>query len=303
MSTADQSPRKSIFSETMPFEYRSSDIPRILLCIASGILISINLRTFVYAGDLMPGGFAGLTLLIQQIASSFFGIIIPYSVLYIGFNAIPVVISFLKIGKKYTIYSCITIILISFLTDVIPEHPITYDILLISIFGGLVNGFAVALSLRADATTGGTDFIAIWISEKYRVDAFNYILIFNASLLCIDGLVFGWDKALYSIIFQYTSTQIIHLLYKRYQKKTLLIITEKPGEITNTIYKMTGHGATDINAYGSYENAKRTIVYSVVSSGDLKPLMTEISSIDPSAFVNVMRTEQLTGKFHMPPTD
>ena len=87
------------------------------------------------------------------------------------------------------------------------------DMLLISVFGGIINGFSISLCLIAGATSGGTDFISIAISEKYHVDAFNYILIFNAVMLTADGFIFGWEKALYSIIFQYTSTQVINLIY------------------------------------------------------------------------------------------
>ena len=152
-------------------------------------------------------------------------------------NSVPIVIAFKFIGKKFTLYSCITILLVTFLTDIIPVYAITYDVLLISIFGGLINGFAITLCLKADATTGGTDFIAIAISERFGIDSFNYILFFNAIILTIDGYIFGWDKALYSIIFQFSSTQVIHILYKRYKKNTLLIVTQKPKEIADMIYE------------------------------------------------------------------
>jgi uncharacterized membrane-anchored protein YitT (DUF2179 family) len=284
-------------------KFRRSDIGRIILCVLSGTIFSINMRSFVSTGNLLPGGFAGLTILIQNIVERFLGISLPYGPVYIGLNAAPIIMSYMKIGKKYTAYSCITIALITVLTDVIPQHVITYDILLIAIFGGMINGFAVSLSLRADATTGGTDFVAIWISEKFGVDSFNYVLAFNAIVLFFDGFLFGWEKSLYSIIFQFTSTQIIHVLYNRYKKNTLFIITDSPKAVTDKIYELTGHGATDIKAYGSYENASRTIVYSVVSSEELKKVVSAVHKIDEGAFLNVMKTEQLMGNFHMHPTD
>lgn len=276
---------------------------RVILCIAAGIIMSVNLSTFVHTGGLLPGGFSGLTLLIQNIFQRYAGITLPYSAVYIALNLFPAVLSFRKIGKKFTIYSGITILLTSILTDFIPKTAITYDILLISIFGGIINGFAVSLCLIGKATSGGTDFIAIAISEKYHVDAFNYILIFNAVMLTIDGFLFGWDKALYSIIFQFTSTQVINIIYKRYKKNTLFIVTDNPQTVAEAINRLTQHGATRISAHGTYDNSARQLIYSVVSTDELKSVLNEIKQVDPNAFVNVMRTDQIRGRFYMSPND
>lgn len=279
------------------------EIRRIALCVAAGMIMAVNIRTFVHTGGLLPGGFSGLALLLQQIAHKYFNIELSYGLIYILMNLAPAIMGYRKIGKKFTLYSGIVILVVSIMTDILPAHVITYDTLLISIFGGLINGFAIVMCLEARATSGGTDFIAIRISEKYGIDAWNYVLIFNAAVLTADGFLFGWDKALYSIIFQFTSTQVINTLYKRYKKNTMLIVTEKPGEVTECIYSVTGHGATDIDAVGTYENRKRTMVYSVVSSDELRVLVEKLREIDSEAFVNVIKTEQITGRFHMKPND
>ena len=280
-----------------------SDAGRIALCAAAGAVMSLNLVTFVHTGGLLPGGFSGLTLLLQHIFSEFAGIDIPYSPVYIAMNLVPAAICFKKIGKRFTLFSFVTIILTGVLTDIMPHYVITSDILLISVFGGIINGFAVSLCLMARATSGGTDFIAISVSEKYHVDAFNYILGFNAVLLTADGIMFGWDKALYSIIFQFTSTQVINIIYKRYKKNTLFIVTELPKDIAEAINRLTSHGATRISAHGTFNDSERQMIYSVVSTDELKPLLKEINRLDPNAFVNVVRTDRVTGRFYMTPND
>ena len=281
----------------------SNEVRRVTFCAIAGVLMSINIQTFVHTGGLLPGGFSGLSLLLQQIVKSLLRINLPYGPIYFALNLFPIILSFKKIGRKFTIFSCVTILINSTLTDFIPAHVITYDVLLISIFGGMINGFAVSMCLRAGATSGGTDFIAIYASEKFGVDTFNYVLIFNALVLCCDGILFGWDKALYSIIFQFTSTQMIHLAYKRYTKNTLFIVTDMPKEVTNVIYEVTRHGATDIHAFGSYEDTPRTFVYSVVSGEDTKKVVQRIKSVDDRAFINVVKTESLSGNFWMRPND
>ena len=183
------------------------------MAIAS-LLMALNIKTFVRTGGLYPGGATGMAILIQRIALQYFSLEIPYSVINILLNAFPLYIGFRYIGKKFTLFSCEMILLTGFLTDLIPGRPITYDTLLISIFGGLINGFVITMCLRVDATTGGTDFISIYLSQKRGIDSFNIILGFNAVILLVAGYFFGWDKALYSIIYQYVSTQIVNLLHQ-----------------------------------------------------------------------------------------
>ena len=278
-------------------------IKRILLCVIAGLIMAFNIKSFVRSGDLLPGGFSGLTILIQSIALKFGGMTIPYGPIYIGLNLFPVILSFKTIGKRFTAYSCITIAIVAFLTDFIPSYDITSDVLLISIFGGLINGVAVSLCLNAGATSGGTDFISIYISEKFKVDAWNYILLFNVFVLTCDGFLFGWDKALYSMIFQYVSTQVVNTMYKRYKKDTLFIVTEHPQEIAELISKLTNHGATRMNAEGMYEGKKKSLVYSVIDSTELKMLIEEIRKADPDAFVNAIRTDRISGRYYMRPQD
>ena len=275
---------------------------RLLLIVIASVLMAINIKSFVRAGGLFPSGFNGITLLIQRSAEQFLNVALPFSIINFVLNAIPATICFFKIGKKFTIYSALSIVLTSILTDLLPSLPITYDVLLICIFGGLINGFAIGLCLKGRATSGGTDFIAIFLSERMNIDAWNYILIGNAGVLVIAGLLFGWDKALYSIIFQFTSTQVVHLLNVRYQKATLFIVSKDSEEIFDKI-KVTHHGATMFSGTGLYKDQPRNIIYSVVAQDQVKKIVQETRAVDPEAFINVLKTEQVWGNFYRPPHD
>ncbi|SEW22747.1 Uncharacterized membrane-anchored protein YitT, contains DUF161 and DUF2179 domains [Ruminococcaceae bacterium KH2T8] len=282
---------------------RKNKVLRVLMCMAAGLIMSFNIRSFVRSGDLLPGGFSGLSILIQNIFGRLLGISIPYGPIYVLLNIFPVILSFRKIGKRFTVYSCITIAIVAFLTDFIPVFEITSDVLLISVFGGLINGIAVSLCLNAGATSGGTDFISIYFSEKFKIETWNYILLFNVFVLVCDGFLFGWDKALYSIIFQFVSTQVVNAMYKRYRKDTLFVVTEHPKEIAELINRLTNHGATRMNAEGMYEGNKKSLIYSVIDSEELKHIMEEIRKADPDAFINAIRTDRISGRFYMRPND
>lgn len=273
----------------------------ISLTIASAV-IAFNLKSFVRTGGLFPGGFSGLALLIQRILEDFFSVSLPYSAIYLPLNLIPAYIGFKYIGKRFTIYSFYLVFLSSFLTDIFPAVTITYDMLLIAVFGGLIQGAAISLTLISGASGGGTDFIAIYFSEKKGVDVWNYVFLANVVILTTAGILFGFDKALYSIIFQFTTTQVISTLFKRYQKDTLLIITDQPMAVYGKIRELTHHDATLIEGNGCYEGAERHILYSVIGREQVDKVIGAIKKIDEHAFINVIKTEQVNGRFYRVPT-
>ena len=257
----------------MGIKWEAKDLKRAIVVAIASVLMAMNIKTFVRTGGLFPGGATGLTILIQRLAQQFLGISLPFSIVNLLLNAFPVYIGFRYIGKKFTLLSCEMIILSSFMTDLLPTHPITYDTLLISIFGGLINGAVMTMCLRVNATTGGTDFISIW------------------------------DKALYSIIFQYTSTQMLRLLYRNYQQETLFIVTDKWDEVKDAIHDTTHHGSTIWAAEGGYKEDWRNVVYSVVAGSDVKRVTSVIRQIDPNAFINTVSSTRILGHFHQEKKD
>ena len=286
----------------MTFDLKKDGKRIVIICLAS-VMMAVNIRTFVSTGGLYPGGATGLTILTQSIFKRFFNASVSYTLVNLLLNVVPIYIGFRFIGKKFTLYSCLMIVLTAILTDIIPDIAVTYDILLISVFGGIINGFVVSLCLSMNATTGGTDFISIFLSEKKGVDAWNFILAFNVIIIMIAGLLFGFDKALYSIIFQYTSTQMLHMLYTRYQKQTLFIVTNNAETVCEAINEVSMHGATIMSAEGSYEHQARKVVYSVVSKEESKEVIRAVKEADEGAFVNAIRTEELFGRFHYRPNE
>lgn len=275
----------------------------IICVLAASLLMAINIKTFVNAGNLFPGGFNGLTVLIQRIASEFFNIELPFTLINVSLNAIPAVIGYKTIGKRFTFYSCMMIFLTGFFVDLLPSLTLTYDVLLIAVFGGILNGVAVSISLKGHASSGGTDFIAVALSKKLNAPAWNYVLGLNAAMLITAGFLFDWNQALYSIIFQFVSTQIVNALHVRYKKVTVHIITTKADELAQALLIYTHHGVTRFEGMGCYSNEPRTLLYTVISTEEMKEVIRFVHSIDEKAFINVMKTDSLEGRFYQAPID
>ena len=299
---------------------RRETAARFIVLVVASFLMALNYLTFVEWGGLYPAGAAGLSLLVQRVVQrcvDMAGIdwTVPFSLINLTLNAVPVWIGFAYIGKRFTFWSVLVIVLTAIFTDTIPVEPLTSfisesdlislktDPFVTSLFGGIVFGFSMALCLRWNATTGGTDFIAIYLSEKKGRETWNLILGFNAVVLLCAGFVFGWTGALYSIIYQFVSTQVVHLMYRTYQYQTLIIVTTKPKRICEAIYRLSHHGATVIGARGSFSRQETNIVYSVVAVDDTARIYAICKGIDPDAFINTVSTSRVIGRFYMRPRE
>ncbi len=290
-----------------------------VLTIAS-LIIAIDYRTFVEWGGLYPAGVTGLSMLLQRIAqhvadSVGWAVTIPFSPINLVLNAVPVWIGFRYIGRNLTLQSLAVIFLTGLFTDILPTDTlmsfmpaqelarIKSDPFVTSVFGGIVFGFAMALCLRWNTTTGGTDFIAIYLSERKGRETWNLILAFNASILLAGGFEFGWTGSLYSIVYQFISLQVLHLMYRTYQYQTLFIVTKNAPRICEAIYRFTHHGATVMDAKGAYKGEPRSMVMSVVAADETPHIYTLCKSIDPDAFINTVSTSRIIGRFYLRPRD
>lgn len=279
------------------------DVRRLVMIILAAAISAFNINSFVGSAGLFPGGFSGLSLLIQDIFDKFLGIMPGYALINLLLNAVPAVIAFRFIGKKFTLFSGVFLLLSSLLVDIFPKVNLPYDSMLLSMFGGILSGFSISLCLNAGATSGGTDFLSIFASERYGIDTFNYVLAGNVVILSVAGLLFGWERSLYSIIYQFVSTQVIHAMFMRYQKQTLFIVTDKPDAVYKVISENTHHDATLFRGEGLYQQAERSMLYSVVSRAEARPLVRAVLNVDPHAFINSIRTQSLSGRFYQRPND
>lgn len=277
------------------------DLITLLAVVVGATIIGLNMKIFLSQANMLPAGINGVATLIQRLIQKYLNIKVPFVPISISLNLIPGIMAYRTVGKKFTLFSCVAILILSFATDFIPKVEITKDWLLIAVFGGILNGFANSLILRREASTGGFDFLAMYFSVKKGVYTFNYVFLANAFVILLSGIFFGADSALYTVIYQYVSTQMIGLMYKRYSKKTLFIITDSPYEVSEGIMAATHHACTIFEGEGSYTGAYRKIVYSVIGANDLDRVRGVIKTIDPKSFVNTIDSNTIMGNFYQRP--
>lgn len=279
------------------------DIVILFNVLFSSLLYSFGMNYFAKSGNLFPGGYGGLSRLLSEVFMKFFHLNISFSIIYFTMNILTVLLLWRHIGHKFMIYSCIFVTSSSILTAVLPVRTVTEDILLISVFGGVISGLATGIVLRNNASSGGTDFIAIWMSSKYNKPTWNYIMCGNAVILILAGILFGWDKALYSIIYQYVSTQIVNVLHQRYKFSRLDIVTNLPDDVCTAIFSVCRHGITKVQCEGAFSHAERWLLLTTVNTYELQDVLRSIKKADPSAFITISQVGRIIGNYHQTPLE
>ena len=267
----------------------------IVITIAAS-LDAFVINAFISNANLISTGFTGLALLLNSLSDSL-PFTIDVSMMIIMLNIPVIILCYKAISPRFTILSTYYIIIQCIMIEVIKIEPFITDKILLVVFAGVLQGFAHAMSLKVDASTGGFDFIALYFSNKFNKTVWNYVLLFNVCIILIFGLTSGWTNAGYTIIYVFIQTRVKEALHTRYKRVTLQIITQKDKEIIDKFISLSKHGLTCSDCYGGYSNQKYKMITTVISSYEMHKIIKEIKDIDKNVIINIMDTVDFIGKF------
>jgi uncharacterized membrane-anchored protein YitT (DUF2179 family) len=282
---------------------QKKDIQTMLMVILSALVYAFSIKVFVRAGALFPGGFTGVSLLFTRYMLDYQGINIQFGVVYALLNIVPTILVYKYVGKRFALFSVLQYALVSLFTLILPTITLTADIILIAVFGGIIGGFGISLALNANASTGGTDFIAIYASNKTRVESWSYIMYGNMVVILLAGFLFGWEKALYSIVYQFCSTYIVSQRHMRFKLRALNLITDFPDDVCASIYKISRHGITRIWGEGGYSHQSKCMLYMVVNAFEVDEVVEAAKRADPKVFISIASSERVIGNYYQKPLD
>ncbi len=280
-------------------------IMTVIAVFISALIQTFVIQAFIQPADLLSSGFTGIAILIDKISTAFFGHSISISFLLIALNLPVALLCYKAISKRFVFYSLLQVFFSSTFLKVLSFEPFfeANDDILNVVFGGFLYGICIVLALKGRASTGGTDFIALYVSNKKGRSIWNYVFIFNVILLCIFGVLFGWSEAGYSILFQYVTTRTISTFHQRYVRVTLQMTTSKPEEVIEAYIKNFRHGLSCVDAIGGYSKKKVTVIHTVVSSYEVPDIVETMKMVDPYIIINSFKTEQFYGRFYQAPID
>ena len=284
---------------------KNKKIRYLFSCIAvviSALLQAYVIQVFITPSNLLSSGFTGVAILIDKIAA-LYGCHISTSVAILMLNIPVALICFKSISKKFTILSTIQFVLASVFLNFCRFQPLFHDLVLNVIFGGFLYGLCVVIALKGSASTGGTDFIALYVSNKIGRSIWEQVFIFNALILCIFGFMFGWLYAGYSIVFQFITTKTISTFHHRYKRVTMQITTTIPELVIDMYVDHYRHGISCIQGYGGFSKKKMYLLHTVVSSYEVADIANLLREADPRIIINVLNTEEFYGSFYMAPME
>ncbi len=272
----------------------------ILAVVGSALLQAFVIQAFIRPSNLLSSGFTGVAILIEKIVS-LYGKTFSTSLGMLVLNIPVAILCSRSISMRFTFYSLIQVLLASFFLKVCQFQPFFDDIMLNVIFGGFLYGMAAVIALRGNASTGGTDFIALYVSNKTGHSIWEYVFAGNVVILCIFGTMFGWMYAGYSILFQFISTKTISAFHHRYDRVTLQITTANAEELIKAYIENYRHGISCIDAIGGYSHKKMYLLHTVVSSYEVSDIVILLREKDPHVIINMLKTENFFGTFYQAP--
>mgnify|MGYP001083451006 CR=1 FL=1 len=272
----------------------------ILAVVGSALLQAFVIQAFIRPSNLLSSGFTGVAILIEKIVS-LYGKTFSTSLGMLVLNIPVAILCSRSISMRFTFYSLIQVLLASFFLKVCQFQPFFDDIMLNVIFGGFLYGMAAVIALRGNASTGGTDFIALYVSNKTGHSIWEYVFAGNVVILCIFGTMFGWLYAGYSILFQFISTKTISAFHHRYDRVTLQITTANAEELIKAYIENYRHGISCIDAIGGYSHKKMYLLHTVVSSYEVSDIVMLLREKDPHVIINMLKTENFFGTFYQAP--
>ncbi len=217
---------------------------------------------------------------------------------------IPVAILCSKsISRRFTFFSLVQVFFASFFLRVLDFEPLFDDVLLNVIFGGFLYGIMTVIALKGNASTGGVDFVALYISNRRGKSIWSYVFVFNATLITIFGFMFGWEYAGYSILFQFISTKTIDSFYHRYERMTMQITTTKPDEVIQAYVAEYRHGVSRVDGIGGYSGQKVSLLHTVASSYEIQDIAKLMHRADPHVVINTFKSKDFYGGFYLKPIE
>ncbi|ANZ95170.1 hypothetical protein BFR45_00110 [Brochothrix thermosphacta] len=273
-------------------------LKKMLIAILSAFLCAISMKLFLIPAKVYASGLNGAAQLIVDIFHDFLSIDLPMGLLIIALNLPVFWIGWTRVGKSLTFYSFVVIGITAFFLSVIPTHQISDDIILNSIFGGVISAAGVGLALKHGISTGGLDIIALYLSRKNDTPTGRYFMILNGIIIVVAGAVYNWQNALYTLVSRYVNSYVIDLIHTNYQKLTVFIITPHADAVVSAIQENFDRGATIIPAYGGYSKKPIYSVMMVVSNYEIYEIERTIKSVDPKAFIDIVETRRLNGYYH-----
>lgn len=266
-----------------------------------GVLIqAFAMRLFLVPAYLVSGGVSGAAQLINHVSNFPIGLTI-----FIG-NVPLFILGWRYLGGlRFALRTAVAVVLFSFFTDFlvlfIPAQGVTEDLVLNSIYGGIMYGVGLGMVYRGKGTSGGSDILGRILNHKMGISISSSYLITDSLVVLAGGFIFDWERALYGLAVIYVSGLAAEIAFEgRAIYRTAMIVTYDPENVSRQIFEVLERGVTMLHGMGGYTHEERKVIYCVITQSEIPQLKEIVKDVDSRAFMVIGQAHEALGEGFRP---
>lgn len=273
---------------------------KIIKIVYYSIIYAIGFQFFIVPADILSTGFTGIAQIIEVL---FNGVdFINYSLIYFIINIPIFILAYFKLGHRFAIYTIFSVVTVSVIThmSVHANISITNDVILNSVFGGVITGYAVGGLLKDGTSSGGTDIIGLYLLKTRNMNFGMVNTLLNMLIILFSMLIFGLEAGLYTMVSLFVKNLTINNVFVNNDVFTIFIVCKEHYKISKYINKHLHRGTTIIETLGGYTDKSNEIIMSVVNQYEYSKLKDYcFNELDDNIFITVMDTKEVAGNYKL----
>ncbi|WP_229752521.1 YitT family protein [Paenibacillus physcomitrellae] len=265
-------------------------VQEVAVILFSALLVAAGLNLFLIPHQLLSGGISGVASIIGYLTGW------NISIVYFVLNVPLILWGWKAVGRRYIVLSCISVVATTWFMAIIPIVSVTHDPTLGAVAGGIISAIGIGFSLRVGGSTGGFDIVGSIITRKYDLPIGNILFVLNGLVFIVLGFYKTWDLALYSLLSTFVKGKVVDVIHVGHIKVTCFIITKEKDRMLAELRKLH-HGITCMDSQGGYSQVGNSTLMTVTTRYELAAVRKAVITTDPHAFMNVVQSTEIVGRF------
>ena len=267
-----------------------SQLKNIIFLTVGAMITAFALESFLVPNNIIDGGVIGISMIVSHITKWNLGLLI------LILNTPFIIMAFKKMGGKFVVQTAFANIILAVFLNIFHHYKVTHDLLLATVFGGIILGLGVGIILKHEGSLDGTEMLSVVVSKKLGVSVGEFIMGINVFIYLAAGKVFSWESAMYSIMTYFIASKVIDTVMEGFNSsKSVRIISDNASAIGEQLIERLDISVTYLQGIGGYTGQDKDLIYCVISRLELPKMIDIIKEIDPKAFVSVVDVHEVYG--------
>ena len=265
-------------------------VKNLLFLTIGAIITAFALESFLVPNNIIDGGVIGISMIVSHITKLNLGLLILIT------NTPFIIMAFKKMGAKFVVQTVYANIILAVFLNLFHHYKVTGDLLLSTVFGGIILGFGVGVILKHEGSLDGTEMLSLVVAKRFGCSVGEFIMGINVFIYLAAGKVFSWESAMYSIMSYFIASKVIDMVMEGLNSsKSVRIISDEATAIGQALIEKLDISVTYLQGIGGYTGQDKDLIYCVISRLELPKMLDIIKEIDSNAFVSVVDVHEVYG--------